>query len=293
MPKHGSRPSDQSQVYRISWTWNRGDRSELSEVEFGAYHQRISDLFERDFSKAKFLFSLERGEAEGRLHYQGHIKLASKLRPVEFAKRVRAVMPGIHVSADSSIGSTDAEFYAFDRSKPSFVSGPYANKEFIVPDYSDLEAPRGWQLHPAGVLRGPPQPRVIYWYYEPTGSVGKSNFCTYMELNHGIIGLGLGMAADNYYAVSELAARGYIFDVPRTQPSRFEWSDVYASLEKIKDRNFLSTKYKPKKVILPVIPHIMVFANEKPNIKMLSRDRWRVFKIMVTDVMNTVIEEHL
>lgn len=42
----------------------------------------------------------------------------------------------------------------------------------------------------------------------------------------------------------------------------------------------LSTKYKPKKVLLPVIPHLVVFANVPPKREALSLDRWAIFKVI-------------
>jgi hypothetical protein len=188
--------------------------------------------------------------------------------------------PGIHLSPDSNRGSTQAEFYCLKRDD-TYIAGPWADREYIVPDYSDILEPTGWQLHARDILIGPPEPRFVHWIWESTGCTGKSMFTNYMELNHSVCGLGLGTARDNFYAVAELPPkRAYIFDVPRTLPKYFDWGDVYMSLEKLKDRNFLSTKYKSKKVFLPVIPHVMVFSNYPPKKECLSLDRWKIWKIL-------------
>jgi len=263
-------------VYHISWTWNKPTNATFQDGEFEAFHMVIKERLEAQCKTDKFVFQLERGE-QGRLHYQGYIKLAVKERPLAWAKKVRGFMPGIHVSATSRDGSTNAEFYVMK--EDTRVSGPYADKNHIIPDFSEYKTPlTGWLVEAEKMLLQPPNSRKIIWIWEEEGCTGKSHFATYMEVNHSAIGLGLGTANDNFYAVSELAARSYIFDIPRTLPKRFDWSEVYMSLEKIKDRNFLSTKYKPKKVLLPVVPHVMVLANYPPKRAALSKDRWEVWK---------------
>jgi len=246
--------------------------------EFEAMGPVIQDELGRRFPDSKFMFQLERGNEAGRLHYQGHINLKTKKRTGEFCQQIAHMMPGIHAAPSSKAGAKDAEFYCMK--EETRLGGPWADKDHIFPDFTDLVAPYGWQIQAHAILTGAIEKRSIYWIWEETGCTGKSDFCTWMEVHHKIIGLGLGTANDNFYAVSELTARGYIFDIPRTLPIRFDWAEVYMSLEKIKDRNFLSTKYKPKKVLLPVIPHVMVFSNYPPTLASLSLDRWKVFKII-------------
>jgi len=272
-------------VYRVSFTWNKP--ADIVEAEFTDKHISLSAELPILLPKCKFIFQLERGTTNQLLHYQGHLKLAIKHRIVELAKKLQPVFPGIHLSPDSNVGSTNAEFYCLKKD-PTYVSGPWADSEHIFEDFSDLREPSGWTLQVKNILLGPIEERKIYWIWESQGCTGKSNFATYMEKYHKIIGLGLGTANDNFYAVSELPARGYIFDVPRTLPQRFDWGEVYMSLEKIKDRNFLSTKYKPKKVLLPVIPHLIVFANVPPKREALSLDRWAIFKV----VDNTLVPDN-
>lgn len=264
-------------VYRISWTWNRPDN--ILECDFAQHHVHILELLTKMFPDCHLIFQLERGLTTARLHYQGHIKLKVKERPATFASKCKEFMPGsLHCSPSSRAGSTQAEFYCMKKDLTT-VDGPWHDSAYIIPDFSNIKEPAGWMIPIKNILLGPMEDRTIYWIWEEEGCTGKSHFATYMEVHHKIIGLGLATAVDNFYAVSELPARGYIFDVPRTLPRRFDWAEVYMSIEKIKDRNFLSTKYKPKKVLLPVVPHVVVFSNYPPSWRALSLDRWTVFKI--------------
>lgn len=265
-----------NQVYRVAFTWNKPE--DVVEAEFETKHVHVVGTLEVKLPDAKFVFQLERGVETHRLHYQGNLKLKTKKRLQEVGNALRGDLPGIHLSVNSNAGSTDAEFYCMkERTR---VAGPWGDKNHIFPDYSDIEEPTGWQLQMRDILTGPSDPRTIHWVWETTGKTGKTMFSNWMELKDKAIVLGLGTATDNFYAVSELTSRCYIFDVPRTQPKRWDWAEVYMSMEKIKDRNFLSTKYKPKKVFLPITPHICVFSNQPPDRKLLSDDRWCVWRIV-------------
>jgi len=274
---------DHNAVYRMSWTWNKQDNHVYEEGEFEAFHTIIKSNLETLCPKSKFVFQLEKGTEAGRLHYQGHINLNTKERITTFANRVQHFMPGIHVSETSNAGEGLGEFYCMK--EDTRVAGPWADKEYIFPDFSEYNTElTGWCAMAKELLLQPPELRTVYWVYEEQGCKGKTYFSNYMELKHGACSLSLGTARDNFYIVSEFIRRIYIFDVPRSLPNNFDWNDVYTSLEKIKDRNFASTKFKPKKVFLPVVPHILVLSNYPPDLTKLSIDRWKVFKI-IDDVL--------
>lgn len=278
MRDDGGLVGDTNAIFRISWTWHLGDTIALSEEAFIAFADVVKTELSNRFQKSKFVYQVERCPTTNRLHYQGHINLKTKLRCDTFRQQIIDLMPLVYTRPSSKAGEAEAEFYCLK--EETRVAGPWADKEHIFPDWSNLTEPSDWMIPLKDILLGPMEDRYIYWVWEEEGCTGKSHFATWMEVKHNIIGLGLGKAADNFYAVSELPRRGYIFDIPRTLPNSFDWAEVYMSLEKIKDRNFLSTKYKPKKVLLPVIPHIIVFSNYPPKKEALSKDRWKVFKIV-------------
>lgn len=51
-------------------------------------------------------------------------------------------------------------------------------------------------------------------------------------------------------------------------------------MESIKNGMFLSTKYLPKKKVLKETPHVVVFANFKPDTIKMSLDRWTIDEII-------------
>lgn len=274
-----TRVSDTYQVYHVSFTWNKVD--DIVETEFVADPERVGRHILETYPDAKFVYQLERGKETGRLHYQGNIHFTkSKHRPLTVAADLRGVLQGIFVCCDSNNGRRAANFYAMKADTRE--AGPWFDPSHVEENWDFLSPPSGWQLPLYNMLTKPAQRRVMIWVWEESGCTGKSEFGTYMEVHHKVIKLGLSTAPDNLYAVSEMIAdrpNGFIFDVPRSLPKRFDWAEVYMSMEQIKDGNFLSTKYKPKKCLYSHCMHIVVFSNVAPDYNALSRDRWRVFKI--------------
>lgn len=268
-------PARDNAIYRISFTWNKPET--CVEAEFVQSARRVGQHIKDVCRNSKYVYQLERGEL-GRLHYQGHIKLHTKERIKAVSSRLREALPGVHTSPSSRVGSTDAEFYC--TKDDTRVDGPWGDDDHIFPDYSNIFPPQGvWEEIKEKL--DTQSTRHIMWVYDNIGCVGKTNFATYMEINKLAWGLGLGSAKDNYYAVSTMPCRRcYIFDVPRTQGKNFDWGEMYQSIEKIKDRNFLSEKYKCQKVILPIVPKILILANQPPHRAAMSADRWTVFEII-------------
>lgn len=54
---------------------------------------------------------------------------------------------------------------------------------------------------------------------------------------------------------------------------------IYDILESLKNANFISTKYEPIQKRLITTPHVIVMANEMPQIKRMSTDRWLIYEI--------------
>jgi len=138
-----------------------------------------------------------------------------------------------------------------------------------------LFVPRpGWQFELSLILNGEPHPRRVYWYQEAIGNVGK----TYFGLNFvdcrgygGYVVTG-GRHADIYYAYQN--EKVVFFDWARDNEDAFP----YRVVETFKNGYFLNTKYETNCHRFP-IPHVVVFANFKPDESKLSADRWAIKNI--------------
>lgn len=129
----------------------------------------------------------------------------------------------------------------------------------------------GWQLDLVSHLHSPTHCRQIRWYYDETGNSGKSYFAMSFGSGLGYVVTG-GKHADIYYAYDYQPV--VFFDWPRSSQETFP----YGVMEAFKNGYFLSTKYESCAVKF-LVPHVIVFANFRPDLTQLSADRWDLIVI--------------
>jgi len=144
------------------------------------------------------------------------------------------------------------------------------------PERLEIPEMTGWQLDMLEILKQKPDHRTIYWLWEPEGNFGKSAFARYCccteSLNATLFG---GKAADAKagLALMKKKPRICLLDVPRSVEHI-----SYTALEEIKNGVFFSSKYESGMVKMNH-PHVVVLANEPPEFRKLSSDRWKVFNL--------------
>lgn len=127
-----------------------------------------------------------------------------------------------------------------------------------------------WQSQLKDELLGPPHSRRIIWYYDPIGGSGKTEFSNYMVGNHGATVLANGSSRDIAYALPD-APTIVIFDYTRDVEERLN----YSILEAVKNGRVFSSKYESTTRHFKK-PHVVVFANFRPDQSKLSADRWDI-----------------
>lgn len=141
-----------------------------------------------------------------------------------------------------------------------------------------------WEKDILELINNNPDPRKIYWYYEPKGNTGKTSFCKHLCINRKDAIYLDGKSADMKYAIAMAIEEGNIptlilMDLTR---SREEYIS-YEALESIKNGIFFNGKYKGKMVLFDN-PHVIVFANFPPEEFKLSQDRWVIRNISLESV---------
>ena len=138
-----------------------------------------------------------------------------------------------------------------------------------------------WQLELQKELKTDPDPRKIFWYFDLIGNTGKTYFAklTYQLDKFTAVVQG-GQAKDIYHIISKRAndTKTVILDMSRSSQYLID----YNLIENVKNGYFQSGKYNSTMTIMP-IPHIVVFANFRPNINKLSLDRWDVRRLSKKD----------
>lgn len=243
-----------------------------------------------------FVYQLEKCPETGKLHFQGYLELNEKLRMTEMNK-----MYPFKVRWDNAKGTQeDNDRYCGKNS--SRIEGPWYFPPRYVVIKKEIQELRWWQSSLCEKLVKPKIDREMDWIWSNKGKTGKSTFATWLldnkhhpisnkimvfdETSCGDILFaycggkeGLKLIPKNKYQFPHVA----IFDFPRSMEIKY---DV---LEKLSNGRFLSTKYESGCCRFNP-PHIIVFANEAPDLTdtLISRDRLKITNI---DEINEIEEK--
>lgn len=247
------------------------------------YPENWKELIVADGAKFVFLFAgLEIGD-EGTPHLQGYLESDKKVRPIEtcqeWSKKCHWEIAGKRAKSRSPkwIRQCNVGYCTKDGKWENFGQEmPRLQKEM---DLLKPEQFYPWQKRLYDALMEKPDNRTILWLWEETGNVGKSAFCKYLCCKKDAL-LCSGKAADMKYMIVETNKKDGIFpeivcfDVPRSSLGYIS----YTGMEEIKNGLFASTKYESAMCAMPN-PHVVVFANERPDVSKMSGDRWVVWAI--------------
>jgi len=212
-----------------------------------------------------YLFQEETGE-EGTPHLQGNLCLKVKQRMTQ----LKVIDPKIHWESTKSVKASLV--YC---SKYETRTGKIYSKGIDIPEQLDIDEPAGWQLKVMDIVKEKPNKRTIHWFWEPDGCVGKTQLCKYLVAKHDAIML-TGKSSDMYHMISKFPNKRKLFviDCPRSMQEFIN----YGAIEQIKNGLIFSGKYEGCQLVFNS-PHVIVFANEQPNLLKMSQDRWNITRI--------------
>ena len=148
---------------------------------------------------------------------------------------------------------------------------------------------RSWQDSLLQYLK--PSNREIIWVIGRKGNEGKTWFQEYMESKYGwgkvICGMDIKLKKSTICHVlskrSLMSTEIFLFDVGKA----FTCDGVnYELLEKIKNGRVLASKFDSKELKFKTPNIVVVFSNEAPEVKQLSKDRWKIFQIRDDDLLD-------
>ena len=136
-----------------------------------------------------------------------------------------------------------------------------------------------------------PSTREVIWVIGKHGNEGKSWFQEYMESKFGwgkvICGMDIKMKKGSICHVlskrSLMTIDTFLFDVGKANT---ENGVNYELLEKIKNGRTVASKFDSKELKFKTPNTVVVFSNEKPDVKELSNDRWKIFRIRDDDLID-------
>ncbi len=221
----------------------------------------------REYCK-KYIVAKEVGE-QGTPHLQGFFEFHTKRRPIGVFNNIR-----LHFDKARAC-DLDQVIYC---SKEGSVIEKYGLPNIPRP-LKVINPDRPFQQEILKIVKGSPCDRKIFWYFGE-GNIGKTQFCKYLSHQHDAICLS-GKGADvrngvvEYKKIHGDTPELVLFPIPRSYNTEYL---SYEALENIKDMYFYSGKYEGG-MINGNAPHLIVFANEPPDITKMSRDRWEIFHI--------------
>jgi hypothetical protein len=239
------------------WTFTLNNYDELQE----------SMLKEELGSNGSYFYGHEVGE-NGTPHLQGFVILAKKGRPLEMFSNKRIHWEKMKASIENNL--------KYCSKGKNLVTNDDRWRPVKV-----IEPNRKWQTKLIKILNREPDDRKIIWIYDKKGNVGKTQFAKYMCVKNERCLYTSGKAADMKYAIYQMKVKPniVIIDVPR---SHIEYLS-YNGIEQIKNGIFFNTKYESGMCVFNS-PHMVIFANEKPEIEKLSLDRWELYEIRRGDL---------
>jgi hypothetical protein len=212
-----------------------------------------------------YVFQEEVGE-EGTPHLQGTVCLKLRQRLTQ----LKQIDPKIHWEPTKSVKASLV--YC---TKAETATGRVYHYGIGLPETVDVIEPYGWALDVMKIISAKPDDRTIHWYWEPTGRFGKTSLAKYLVVKHNALML-TGKSSDMYHMISKYPNKRKLFviDCPRSMQDYMN----YGAIEQIKNGLIFSGKYDGCQLVFNA-PHVIVFANEPPNLIKMSGDRWRITRI--------------
>ncbi len=203
--------------------------------------------------------------ASGTPHLQGYIEFKEKMRPI-------GVFGIRELHWELARGSKNENIIYCSKEKLIY--------EFPKPYRQEIDELYNWELDILELLKTTPDDRTINWYWETDGCKGKTTFQKYIfgRFDKVVVLSGKGSDMKNgvleFYKATHSLPKIILVNVPRCNQKYIS----YTGLEEIKDMFFYSPKYEGGMLCGPS-PHVLVFANQPPDYKEMSEDRWNVIEI--------------
>lgn len=218
----------------------------------------------------KAIWQCEEGSGENKFtHYQITMTLKTKQRFTWLKNHFNKIA---HCEVVNNI---DAAF-DYTQKEDTRILGPFYYPEPIQEIIDPLDGVDyyPWQKQIIEIIKLKPDPRKVYWYWEPSGAAGKTSFCKHLIIKYNCTYIRNGKKQDIFYAIDN-NTKVLLIDISRSCDNI---DHLYDIIECVKDGMIFSGKYESKTKVFNT-PHVIIFANEPPNTNKLSLDRWCITKI--------------
>lgn len=227
---------------------------------------------------SKWVFQAEEGES-GYKHFQGRISTRKKIRLSSLINK--KPLEGAHWSITSS--ALSAGDFDYVTKEDGRLGGPWADTDARPPPLTrQLRNFLSKELYPwqesVKFMAQCYDERTIHVILDTEGNIGKSIFCEFLAYK----GLAFCLPpmrdqTDLMAVVIDRVASCYIVDMPRGMKKN-KLGEFYSGLESIKNGLAYDKRYKYRERRFDR-PQVFVFTNTLPAFNLLSRDRWRLWRV--------------
>lgn len=237
----------------------------------------------KDYCK-KWCFQVEKGEKTGYIHYQGRVSLKEKtrLKTLINKTKLKPELNGIHWSVTSA-ANKDNDFYACK--EDTRIDGPWKDTDprVYIPIQYRIEKLYPWQQYIFDNYNEWDK-RSINVIIDEEGCKGKSTIVGYMCCR------GLAQKIPYMNECKDIMRmimdapkkRCYFIDFPRAL-GKDKINQFISGIEDVKNGYCYDDRYKFKEEWFDS-PNIWIFSNKPLNIDLMSRDRWKLWRICGQDL---------
>lgn len=233
------------------------------------YTEEDINNIKKEITKHSPVFIIEKETGEnGTPHLQGYIEFKTRIRPLSLKWNNK-------IHWEKANGTREQNFTYCSKENNIILDSRNISYDHIkLPDKLYK-----WQEKLIEDIKKEPDNRTIIWLYEKEGNCGKTTMAKYLCIKYKALYV-QGKRNDILYAAAETDCNIYIIDLPRTTEDRVP----YEAIENLKNGIFFSGKYESKQIIRNC-PHVIIFANFKPDTTKLSIDRWKI-----KEIINNIIQ---
>ena len=235
----------------------------------------------------KALVSKEFGKNKIHPHWQIYFKLEKRSSMKELMTHILGHL-GYHLEVAKGTENENLRYvYGIDKSYEIgwivYKKNIEAPKDYNPQPYKFWKnfKLRGWQAELLPMLtKDTVNRREIIYIWDSEGNTGKTIMSEYLHIFHGAVITG-GKEKDMKYAISrwnEVTSKYptiIVVDICRS-----EFYTDFSGIESIKNGLFFSGKYDSAMLHSVKKPNIVVFSNFPPQEENLSKDRWKIGKIV-------------
>lgn len=258
-----SKTSSRNRCRRWCLTFNNWTEKDLKDIEAFV-----------SMSQCYIVVGAEIGKINKTKHLQCYLEGKNQ---IDFSK-LKSTFPKAHL--EKARGKRDKNIeYCSKEGNVLMNTFPDNINQKLLKSYNEVIW-KPWQQDVLNIIESKPDSRTIYWFYDYQGNIGKSFLCKYIWLKYKCI-IGSGKKQDIFHQIKTWMEENegeepeiVILDVPRTNIDYVN----YGAIEEIKNGLIYSGKYEGG-VCAFNHPHVIIFANSKPDEEKFSKDRWNIVEV--------------